>query len=581
MLTRVVPLIAALISTPAVANSTYYLSPQGTDAADGKSPATAWQTINKINASNFGPGDALLIDGSHGAFSGCLSFTTAHVTSTSAKPFVVGVYNGTQWALNSNCGSDGNYAAAVTINGVSGIVVQDGILSGNGTHTLFGVWIMNTVLAGPADTIIVQRMDISDFNTTLTTTWSAEVFITGYPGNGLTNVKILNNSLHGLTVTSLDDNGIYGYGNGQNIMATYSENHIYNMGGKTGRPQGTTGNGLWCGGTSSCEVAQNYIHDVGANVNQCGGPVGIGAYSANNLYIHDNEIHHIHATTWDANTCDFAALDADGFATNGIWERNYTHHNDGPAILFGGGPSASPWGPHQFRLNISEEDNLQNTDGGAIWALGFTSNAYVYNNTAYRSLNPSGSTPICVNLAYYGTSGGGLFANNTCTNTVIVKGQTVALSDNNSGLDQSALTIMNNNYYLAGTPVFSWLGTSYMSLAAFQMGTGKDANSTTVNPLLLSPGGGGDCGGALDGSCPSAYRLFPSSPMVGLGADLSSLGIPLPSAGYYGTQFHNARGYNVGVDSSLCVLQHIAVVCFPFVVSNKRGLQGWKLPEGF
>jgi hypothetical protein len=555
MLTRILPLIAAMISMPGLAHSTYYLSPQGSDASDGKSPATAWQTIKKINASNFGPGDSLLIDGGHGAFSGCLSFTSAHVSSTSANPFIVGVYNGTQWALNSNCGANGNYSAAVTINGVSGIVLQDGILSGNGTYTLFGVWISNTVLAGPADSIVIQGLDISDFSTTVKTTYSAEVFITGYPGNGLTNVQVLNNKLHGVSATSLDDNGIDGYGNGQNIQAVYSGNEIYNIGGKTGAQNGVTGNGIWCDGTSSCDVAYNYIHDIGANVNQCGGPVGIGTYNADNSYIHDNEIHHVHATAWNPNTCDFAALDADGFSTNSVWERNYTHHNDGPAISFGGSPSASPWGPNQFRLNISEEDNLQNTNGGGVWALSPTISGYVYNNTAYRSLNPNGGLAFCVSLGYNGVYGGGLLANNTCTNNVVAWGQTEALTDNNTGYNQAALTIMNNNYYLAGTPVFSWLGASYMSLAAFQMGTGKDVNSTTINPLLLSPGDGGDCGGILEVGCPSAYRLAYGSPMVGKGADLSSFGIQLPSTGYYGTPFRNARGYNVGVDSRLCDIE--------------------------
>jgi hypothetical protein len=413
MLGRILSFVSVLASTPAVAKSVYYLSPQGSDASDGRTPATAWQTIGKINASAFGPGDSLLIDSAHGAFSGCLHFISAQVTSTSADPFVVGVYGGGKWVLNSNCGSDGKASAALTVNGVSGIVIQDGILSGNGTRTLYGVWIMNTLLAGPADSIIIRRMDISDFNTSFTTNYSSEVFVTGYPGSGLTNVQILDNNLHGLANASLDDNGISGYGNGLNITATYSGNHIYNIGGMTGRAAGTTANGIWCNGTSSCEVAYNYIHDIGANVNQCGGPVGIGTYTADNSYIHDNEVHHVRARTWNYATCDFAALDADGRSTNGVWERNYTHHNDGPAFIFGGSPPAAPWGPNQFRLNISEEDNLQNTDGGGIWALSPTNGGYVYNNTAYRSLNENGSVSFCVSFGYSGHYGAGIFANNT------------------------------------------------------------------------------------------------------------------------------------------------------------------------
>jgi hypothetical protein len=182
-LARVLSFVA-LTATPAGAGSVYYLSPQGSDTSDGRSPATAWQTIGKINATRFGPGDSLLIDSSHGAFSGCLQFTSANVTSTDGNPFVVGAYGGGSWVLNSNCGSDGNASAAVTINGVSGIIVQDGVLSGNGSRTLYGVWIMNTFQSGPADSITIQRMDISDFNTSLTTNSSSEILSLAIPATG-------------------------------------------------------------------------------------------------------------------------------------------------------------------------------------------------------------------------------------------------------------------------------------------------------------------------------------------------------------------------------------------------------------
>ena len=241
------------------------------------------------------------------------------------------------------------------------------------------------------------------------------------------------------------------------------------MGGLTGRA--STGSGITCNGTKSCEVAYNYIHDIGANVNQCGGATGITTWNADSSYVHDNEVHHVHATTWTSGTCDFSALDADGYSTNGLWERNYTHHNDGPAIAFGGSPPGKPWGPNTFRLNVSEEDNLQGTNGGGIWALSPTSSGYVYNNTAYRSLDVTGAFPFCISLGYNGTYGGGLIANNTCTNAVILwGGYSGGLTDDR--YNQSAIQIMNNNYQLAGTPLFQ--GNSYTSLGSFQAATGKD-----------------------------------------------------------------------------------------------------------
>src|SRR5204862_840686 len=38
----------------------YHVSPEGNDANDGCSPATAWKTAAKVNASSFAPGDQIL-----------------------------------------------------------------------------------------------------------------------------------------------------------------------------------------------------------------------------------------------------------------------------------------------------------------------------------------------------------------------------------------------------------------------------------------------------------------------------------------------------------------------------------------
>ena len=40
-------------------SSTYYVSNTGSDAADGLTPATAWQTIAKVNSSTFTPGTTI------------------------------------------------------------------------------------------------------------------------------------------------------------------------------------------------------------------------------------------------------------------------------------------------------------------------------------------------------------------------------------------------------------------------------------------------------------------------------------------------------------------------------------------
>src|SRR5438093_2493380 len=43
--------------------SNYYVSPSGSDSADGTSPATAFKSIARVNALDLDPGDQVLFEG--------------------------------------------------------------------------------------------------------------------------------------------------------------------------------------------------------------------------------------------------------------------------------------------------------------------------------------------------------------------------------------------------------------------------------------------------------------------------------------------------------------------------------------
>lgn len=63
----------------------------------------------------------------------------------------------------------------------------------------------------------VQTCDISGFYSADTSSYGAEVFVDGIPG-GLDHVLVVGNTLHGSAgKTSPDDNGIAGFGDGENI----------------------------------------------------------------------------------------------------------------------------------------------------------------------------------------------------------------------------------------------------------------------------------------------------------------------------------------------------------------------------
>jgi hypothetical protein len=54
---------AARISIAAPTGTTYYVSPNGSDAQSGTSPANAWRTVEQVDRANLKPGDAVLFQG--------------------------------------------------------------------------------------------------------------------------------------------------------------------------------------------------------------------------------------------------------------------------------------------------------------------------------------------------------------------------------------------------------------------------------------------------------------------------------------------------------------------------------------
>src|SRR5947209_19909358 len=52
--------VLTLATAAPAAGATYYVQPRGNDGRGGTSPATAWRTVAKVNATKFAPGDRVL-----------------------------------------------------------------------------------------------------------------------------------------------------------------------------------------------------------------------------------------------------------------------------------------------------------------------------------------------------------------------------------------------------------------------------------------------------------------------------------------------------------------------------------------
>ena len=102
---------------------TYYVSPDGNDKHDGRSPARAWQTLRNVEAVVFHPGDRLLLRGS-ARYQGTVRFGPADAGNP-ADPVTVGSY-GTGRATLAPVGDSG-----IIVYDTAGVEVRDVAVAGN------------------------------------------------------------------------------------------------------------------------------------------------------------------------------------------------------------------------------------------------------------------------------------------------------------------------------------------------------------------------------------------------------------------------------------------------------------------
>jgi hypothetical protein len=539
---------------------TYYVSPNGNDSNSGTSEADAWQTVAPVNAGQFAAGTSILFQGG-ARFSGCLSLSGSNFGGTASAPVTIGSYGTGKFTLAANC--SGAQASAVHISAVNYLVLQDCILTGNQGGAEYGVWVNNYTSAATTG-VTIQNCDISGFYTTSTNDYGAEIFVTGDSGGGLHNLSILNNTLHGSSgVTSPDDNGISGYGGGENLTGLlYHGNLVYDIGGKPNAFGGAEANGIVVNGGDGAVVEYNVVHDIGANTNTCGGPSGFMAYTSNNVTFRYNEAYNVRPVPYTGG-CDWDGFDMDGAVTNSVEEYNYSHDNYGGGVGgWMGTVGSQGWGPNVIRFNISENDGQINTInsttgygglclGGPWLSQGEApppTHVDVYNNTIYNSV--AAGSPF----AFGGTvPTSGVVANNVFYGTGEVNGQSNIISIAPNYITPSGLTFIDNDYYGSGALVFQWnatgAGVSYAGVGAWQAATGQDPKAHSLNPELDAPGGATACGGYTT-SCPSAYKLAQASPLMGIGLDLTAApySMSMGTEDFFGNPLPGSAGsgYNIG-----------------------------------
>jgi hypothetical protein len=536
-----VPTVAALGLLPlgaapahAATVTTYYVSPTGSDSNSGTSTSAPWQTIAKVNATTFAEGSIVEFEGGQ-SFTGCLDFNTTNVPASSAStPFIVGSYDGETATISSNC--TGDYSAAITADDVSGFELNN-VKVVNGSTTAAGVLLENQTSTTAAEGMTVEDSDISGFSTPSgsSSSFGGQIMVLGYAVNSndgpLDDVQILDNKLHGASVTDASGAGIAGWGDGENITnVTVAGNSVYDLGMQAKE----TGAAITADGWSTAVISHNLVHDIGANVTSCGGTAGIETYTSDNVTVRYNEVYNVQPSTFTAG-CDWDGIDLDGGTQNSVVQYNYTHNNGGAGLLaYTSTAGGSTWGPNTYRYNISENDDSVHAEGGLMDIVpnAPSNNALqVYGNTFYdgnaQKTLSTGSACFYIGYAAGTWASGSLIEDNICDMANKNEyGNTGQFYYNPYG--QTGMTLSHNLYYGANTSGWRWGGTTYSTYAAWQTAA-LETDPLWGDPLFTSAGAGGTCTWTPStrtgpAPCPQAYTLTSGSPAASTGVAVSGNG---------------------------------------------------------
>ncbi|WP_224484392.1 PKD domain-containing protein [Robertkochia aurantiaca] len=487
----------------------FYISPNGNDANNGTDPATPWQTIDKVNTHAFSAGDQILFEAG-GSFPGSLIIDKQDAYDPS-NPILVSTYGGTSKAMIMAGAGHG-----IQITDRGGVHFENLIVQGDGLNQNLGVGflLINQLTGGQkVSNVSVKNSEVLGFGE------SGIAIVSLNDTSGFSDVLLENLNVHacrdrGITSLGAFSQSKQGYAH-QNITVRSCE--VFDI---PGYDKGEhSGNGIVLSDVQNSVIEYSTVYNSGSGNTNCGGPVGIWYYDADQVTIQFNEVYNMSSGTG----CDGGGFDLDGGVTNGVIQYNYSHDNEGPGYLVGQFTGSRAMNNITLRYNISENDARTNL--GSITLFNdntdfAVNNVSIYNNTVY--LNETGGHANSSAIAIVDT-GNSLGSNIDFYNNILMVENGAALIDISAQHDAG---FYGNLYHSTGEFLISYKGSDYTSLDAFRASGNEFLNSENTgvegDPLFNAPGSGGTIGFGNPLSALTAYKFSENSPAINAGINLSS-----------------------------------------------------------
>ena len=323
----------------------YYVSPLGNDSNPG-TQLRPWQTIEKVNAADFGPGDGVHFQAGQ-RFAGAIELDRSD-SGTSGRKFTVTSYGKGRATIDAGNGS------GLKANGCDHLVVKDLIFVGSGRkagNTEDGVLVVDSQGTN------IDGIEISGFR-------GSGLRLDGARDARITNVYAHENGSAGITV-------------GHDKLSTHLRIDHCVADNNPGDPANLTnhsGNGIVVGNAGDVVIEYCEASNNGWDMPRKGnGPVGIWAWNADRVAIQFC-ISHGNKSPGD----DGGGFDLDGGVTNSVLQYNLSYNNDGPGYFLCQYPGAPVFKNNVIRYNISQND------GARIFQVGGkVTNAKIYNNVIF------------------------------------------------------------------------------------------------------------------------------------------------------------------------------------------------------
>jgi hypothetical protein len=494
-------LAAALsfLPAPALAATTYYVSPDGDDDAAGTSTAGAWRTPARVDAVDLAPGDRVLFEGDE-TFAGGVGLDAADA-GTAAAPVVVGSYGGGRATLRPG-DQPGLYAEDV-----GGLVVRDLRFEGPGLDVsetdglaIFAGGQWGQRLAP----VVVERVEATGFGR-----WGVGIGSwagpAGFDGIDLADVDAHGNALGGVLT--------YAQERAAHRSVTVRRSRAWDNPGRAGLTR-NSGNGIVLGGVDGGLIEGCVAHGNGGRDTAHEGGVGIWTYDSRGVVIQGN----LSYANRTGGVADGGGFDLDAGVSDSVVQYNRSSDNDGAGFLLANPSRDSVHGRNVVRFNLSEGDGRRNGYAGiTLWRR--TADLDVYHNTVVGPAAAVRSSGL--------DDGSAAVRNNLFVRTT--NGPVVSVA-----ADATTTAFQGNAYWApGGAPRFDWAGHRHVGLAAWRTAAGQERIGATDTGIEADP--------ALDGAAPAA-----GSPLIDAALDLELFGLDVGDRDLLGTALPVGADPDVG-----------------------------------